>query len=87
MTEMTRHDIPPAIMHLLTVAEEQGLIDIFDVFTLGVKFGGQYAPDWQGLIDEISEYAYVTRNEDGGRKHHIVCEAANHASGFLKGGL
>lgn len=84
MTEITRHDIPPAVKDLMTIAEEQGLIDIFEMFTLGAKFGGQYAPDWKGLVDELTEYAYVTRTQDGGKKHSVICEYADKAYKQLK---
>jgi len=79
MENITRHDIPESVKKLLTIAEEKGLIDGLDIFTLGAKFGRQYAPDWQGLIDELVEYSFATRHGDGGKKHSVIAGYADKA--------
>lgn len=74
----TRHDIPESIKHILGVAYSHNVIDLADVFMMGMNQAElEDWEQWDSIVDEICEYAFVLRaTPEGQAKHKAVVTAA-----------
>lgn len=69
--EMDNCEMPYEVKKVLFVAQEKGVLDAFDLCSLGAKHGNNY----KSLVNEIVEIAYASRHSDK-TKHEAVVKAA-----------
>lgn len=68
---MTRHDMPREIQIFIKVAAENHIIDELDALSLGITHGD----NWRAMVDEVIEWAFVSRHYNG-MGHKKVVQAA-----------
>ena len=52
---MTRHDFPGPVKNVMIMCHECGILDIFDLYSMGSNYG----QDFKGFLDELSTYVAV----------------------------
>lgn len=72
LSDLTRHDVPPAVQHVITTAVASDVVDAIDTYVLGMCYGG----DWRNLIRELCVIAFSGQHVDKS-KHRAVVRAAD----------
>jgi hypothetical protein len=62
---MDRFDIPEDVKIILDKGIEIGLLDGADIIAFGIKFGC----DWDGVVQEILEFAYSNIHVNNDHNH------------------
>lgn len=68
---MTQHDIPETVQHYISVAIQTETVDTMSLYALACRFG----TDFLGLVEEINQYAFVSRHY-APEAHTLVVRAA-----------